>query len=94
MAQISDLIGQEGVDLITDTGAHTPGNSRSSWTLVKAINGAAVVASITLADASENGTGTSVTETAISLPDQGTIHGAITGITLTSGKVLCYRSAR
>lgn len=87
-ADTDDLMGQNGVDYFADTSAHTVGGSRAHWSAIKAHGGTATVATVTVVG------GNVGTLTSFTLLQGEVLTGQFSGITLTSGAVLCYRSAR
>lgn len=84
--------GQGGVDTITNTSAITPGGGASQWCFIQALADT-VISAINEEDATLNGSTATNTLAGITLTSGTVIAGSFTSITLTSGKVRCYREA-
>jgi len=84
--EISGMLGQEGSDYIAGTDPSAP-STATHWTTVKAIGGDAVIAEMVVNTANVGSID------AFTLLNDDVVHGEITRLTLTSGKVMCYRSA-
>ncbi|TXH14982.1 MAG: hypothetical protein E6R03_08195 [Hyphomicrobiaceae bacterium] len=89
---LSIQIGQSGVDTITNTSATTPKGGASQWCMIQALEDT-VIAAISEEDATLNGSTSTNTLAGLTLTAGNLIAGSFTSITLTSGKVRCYREA-
>jgi len=90
---LSMQIGQAGVDVISNTAAHTPYAEADEWFAIQAV-GDAEIAALEEQDATVNGTESTGTHNGDTLADGAVLFGTFTSITLTSGKVRCYREPK
>lgn len=89
----SMALGQAGVDTVTNTSAQTPGGTATQWFCIQAIADT-VIAEIAEDDAELNGTTETDTLAGVTLSAGSLVFGTFTSITLTSGKVRCYREPK
>ena len=85
-------LGQSGVDTITNTAATTPQGGASQWCMIQAVADT-VISAIVEEDATLNGSDATNTLPGLAMAAGSLIAGSFTSITLTSGKVRCYREA-
>lgn len=89
----SMALGQAGVDTITNTSATTPKGGAAEWFCIQAIADT-VISAISESNATLNGSTATNTLAGITLASGALIFGTFTSITLTSGKVRCYREVK